>query len=595
MKVALPPRRGSCDGSIRRGAGRVFSAILLAALAACALSSCAALRGTSPSSGRLHGVRLVLQITVDQFRGDFVAATRDRWGEGGLRRLYEHGAVFDDAHHRHANTETVVGHATLATGADPSVHGMVGNAWFDREGGRLQYNVEDARYDAVGHDLVQGSSAAHPEVTKKTGGRSPEALLAPTLADSIAKAGGGRAKVFAVSLKDRSSVPMAGRLGKALWWSDATGEFLSSSYYYPGRALPEWVQAWNAGHPADRFDGSPWTLLHDRRSYRAGSADDVPWEAPLPTTGRTFPHRLDRRALGASYYAAIASSPFGDELLLDFARTLLEAEDVGRDDVLDYVAVGFSAVDYIGHRFGPSSLEMEDAILRIDRTIAALLAAADEVAGLGRTLVVLSSDHGVAEAPEELLARGREGGRIRLSEVEETPAVRDLVARLGGKVVLRRWPPYVYLDHEALLARGVDPEAAAKDLAAEIAKAPGVEAVFTRGAILAGELPDTEVARAVRRSFQPDRSGDLHVVPKPGWQIAYEGERPAPFVTGHGTPWNFDTFVPLVISGPGVPHVEVSRRVETVDVAPTVAALLGVERPAGATGKVLGEALPSSR
>jgi hypothetical protein len=535
--------------------------------------------------------RLVLQITVDQLRGDFATHSRPHWGKGGFRLLYDDGAVFTDAHHAHANTETIVGHATLATGADPSVHGMIGNAWYDRAESNLRYNIEDARYDIVGDDGVASGGNGHPGVTKRSRGRSPEAMLAPTIADSIAKAGGGGAKVFAISLKDRGAVPMAGKAGKALWWSDATGEFISSSYYYPDRRLPAWVEAWNQRRMADTFDGKTWNLLLAPKSYRRLSQDAMPWEEPPAGMGSTFPHRFDRGALGAGYYSAVAASPFGDDLLLDFTRAMITAEELGRDDVIDYLSVSFSANDFIGHRYGPSSLETEDEIVRVDRLLAALLAAVDKSVGLDQTLVVVSSDHGVAEAPEELEAAGRSAGRVLLSDVEKGDAISNLTQRLGGKLVRNRWPPYVYLDIDALKRHGVDPDVAANDLAAELSRTPGIEAAYSRSQILGDRLPNTEVARAVRRNFHAARSGDVHVVPKPGWQLAYEGETSTRYATGHGTPWRYDSWVPVIFFGPGVEDDIVARRVETVDVVPTLAALAGVEVPAGSTGKILREAL----
>ncbi len=535
--------------------------------------------------------RLILQITIDQLRGDFATHSRSHWTKGGFELLYDDGAVFTDAHHGHANTETIVGHATLATGADPSVHGMIGNAWYDRAANNLRYNIEDPAYEIVGDDGVASGGNGHPGVTKRSRGRSPEAMLAPTLADSVAKAGNGAAKVFSISLKDRAAVPMAGKAGKSLWWSDATGEFISSTYYYPERRLPAWVEAWNHRRLADTFDGKTWGLLLTPKSYRRLAQDGMPWEEPPAGMGSTFPHHFDRGALGAGYYSAVAASPFGDDILLDFTRALLSSEELGRDDVVDYLAVSFSSYDFIGHRYGPSSLEIEDEVLRVDRMLAALLSDIDKTIGLDHTLVVVSSDHGVAEPPEELEAAGRSAGRVLLSEVERSDAISSLTQRLGGKLVRNRWPPYVYLDTDALKRHGVDPDKAAGELAAELARMPGIEAAFSRAQILGGRLPDTAVARAVRRNFHPARSGDIHVVPRPGWQLAYEGETSTRYATSHGTPWRYDSWVPLLIFGPGVEDDIVKKRVETIDLVPTVARLAGIEIPAGATGKVLEEAL----
>lgn len=609
----MGPVKPSPRSPLRRGrrlqaTAAVFSAVVAVLVAAAPASPAARDDGGTPVAGPLPapGIRLVLQITVDQLRGDLAARVRDRWSRGGFRRLHEQGAVFTDAHHRHANTETVVGHATLATGADPSVHGMVGNAWLERATGRIRYTVEDERFPLVGG---AGASAEPPgrdgaRSVARTEGRSPEALLAPTLADAIANAGRGaagsdgphpapsRAEVWSLSLKDRAAIAMGGRSARSLWWSNDKGEFVSSTWYFPDGRLPSWVVAWNDAHPTSRFDGRTWDLLLPAATYLAAGRDDAPWELPLPGMGRTFPHRFDREAMGDGFHRALAASPFGDRILLDFARELLRKADVGRDDTVDYVSVSFSSLDWVGHYHGPQSLEAEDALLRLDRSIEALLDTVDEEVGLEHVLVVLSSDHGVAEPPGEVLAEGGDAGRVSLAAACASPAAKAVAARAGCEPVARTWPPYVYLDRAALAAHGADAGRTADALASVLAKTDGVSAAFAPARIDDAAAARDPVALAVRRSFHPDRSGDVHVVTRSGWQFVYEGPAAAPFATGHGTPWRSDSFVPLVFTGPGVPRASVDRRVETVDVAPTIAALLGIAPPAAATGAVLAEALP---
>ena len=543
-----------------------------------------AVRHVASASTAPRNIRLVLQITIDQLRGDLWMRMRDRWGEGGFRRLMDGGAVFTNARHGHANTETVSGHATLATGADPSVHGMVGNRWFESSGAAPRYIIQDASVRLVGERESGGSSAVAPSE-----GRSPKAMLAPTLADSIAQAGGKRAKVFSVSLKDRGSVPMSGQAGRALWWSSESGRFVSSTFYYPSGRLPAWMETWNAQGHADRVGGRAWTLLGDRSSYAAADRDGMLWEQPPHGMGRVFPHRFDRRALDRDFYDAVAASPFGDELLLGFTRELIAREQLASDEVVDYLSVSFSSPDSIGHHFGPFSLETEDELLRLDVVVAALLDAVEKAAGGGRVLVVLSSDHGVAAPPGELEAAGKETGTLRLSELVSSEEAQATLARYGQDWIRGYAGPYVYLDRAKLRRRGKDPDRAASELAALIAQTPGVAAVFTRNAILKGHLPSTQAARAVARNYCVDRSGDLHVVQQPGWQIEYEGPGASAFATSHGTPWGYDAHVPLLLWGAGVAPATVSRPVETIDVAPTIAALLGVAPPARATGKVLAE------
>jgi hypothetical protein len=288
--------------------------------------------------------KLILQITVDQLRGDLPTRFYDRLGEGGFRYLWESGIVYRDAHHAHANTETIVGHATLATGAHPATHGMIGNLWFDRETGFTTYNVEDGRYRL----LTRGASVdADTEIdptqrAARSEGRSPAAMLVTTFADELRSNTGGKAKVIGVSVKDRGAISMAGHSGTAYWFSKASGEFVTSTYYLD--AYPGWVNAFNAARPAQQFAGTEWQLLHDRDSYLFGASDDRPWETDVGGFGRTFPHSFGD---GSSRYFTtwLTLSPPGDRLVLDFAKQALVGEQLGQDAVTDYLSVSFSSTD----------------------------------------------------------------------------------------------------------------------------------------------------------------------------------------------------------------------------------------------------------
>lgn len=355
--------------------------------------------------------RLILQITVDQLRGDLPYRYIDRLGEGGLRYLLEHGTVYRNAHHRHANTEAIVGHTTLATGADPASHGMTGNVWLDRASGDLKYNVEDARYPILGKDagVDRKTEIDSTQKAARSDGRSPAAILVSTFSDELNLFYGGKSKIFGVSVKVRGAISMAGHGGKAFWFSKKSGEFITSRFYY--ERYPDWVMQWKDRKLTGRYAGTAWKLLHEASTYLFGDADDRPYETALPGFGRTFPHSYGA-ADGRYYTTFLTVSPAGDELTLDFARTLIEQVELGQDDVPDYLSISFSSTDYVGHLFGPSSLEAEDNLLRLDRTLANLLRFVDERIGLGKTLIVLSADHGGPEAPGYLRTLGFESDYI---------------------------------------------------------------------------------------------------------------------------------------------------------------------------------------
>jgi predicted AlkP superfamily pyrophosphatase or phosphodiesterase len=534
--------------------------------------------------------RLVLQITVDQLRGDLPTRYYDRLGEGGFRYLLENGVFYRNAHHAHANTETIVGHTTLATGAHPSAHGMIGNLWFDRETGFTTYNVEDARYRLLteGADVDEGSEIDPTQRAARSEGRSPAAILVSTFSDELRAETAGQAKTIGVSVKDRGAISMAGHAGTAYWFSKASGEFVTSTYYldeYPG-----WVQDFNATRPAARYADTSWALLHEQDMYLFGDSDDREWEADVAGFGRVFPHSFGD---GSSPYFTtwLTLSPAGDELVLDFAKQALVNERLGSDDVTDYLSVSFSSTDYVGHVFGPSSLEGEDNILQLDRTLANLLAFVDEHVGLDNTLIVLSADHGGPDTPGYLNGLGIPAGYVDPDTWDREAAIARIKSRFGieGDLIGAYDHPYLYFDAEVRNDPGIDQRDLEAAVVEELMKLPGVSLAVSSEALRNGQLPGNELYDAVVRNFHPKRSGDVFIVFEPNWFINdFDGLTVA---STHGSPWNYDTFVPIVFAGNGLEPRKVDRRVLTIDIAPTLSSYLGIKTPSGAVGEPLEEVL----
>jgi predicted AlkP superfamily pyrophosphatase or phosphodiesterase len=527
-------------------------------------------------------IRLVLQLTVDGLRSDLLARYADRFGDDGFLFLKRNGAVFANAHYQHANTETIVGHATLATGAQPSVHGMTGNVWFDAETGELSYNIEDAEHPLIPtRDIeVKGDQVDPAQQLARTSGRSPRALLAETFADKLKAHSGGRSKVFAVSGKDRSAVAMGGRAGKAFWMSTDSGDFISSTYYYD--AYPDWVAAWNAERKADEYAETEWQLMNGKGTYLLAHQDDRAYETDLRGYGRTFPHRFGGHG-NKLLYTQIIASPRGDQLLSDFAKTLIESEGLGQDDVPDYLSVSFSGVDAVNHFFGPSSLENEDMLLQLDNTLADLLADVEKKVGLRHTLVVLSADHGIAELPEYKTEMGFDAGRLTTDVVLE--AAERIAKQLYGldNLVEFYYRPFIYLDDDVLAAAELDEEAVNEALADALTREQGIYlAISTEGV---EDKPDSKLLGQIRNNIHPVRSGDIYVVQDPYWFNFDKG----PVAGMHGSPWNYDTHVPMIFAGNRIESQIVYRPVQPADLAPTLAALLGMSPPASAQGTVLPE------
>jgi hypothetical protein len=538
--------------------------------------------------------RLVLQITVDQLRGDLPGRYLKNMGEGGFRYLMDHGIWYADAHHAHANTETIVGHTTLATGADPAAHGMIGNVWLDRQTGTLTYNIEDPRYHilTVGADVNKSTEIDPTQKVASTDGRSPTAILVSTFSDELAIATAGRARIFGVSVKDRGAVSMAGHAGKAFWFSKASGEFVTSSYYYD--RYPDWVNAWNQQKLSAAYSGKSWELMHDRSTYLFGDADDKGWETDLGGYGRVFPHAYGP-ASGKYFTTRLTLSPAGDELTLSFAKALIDAEQIGQDEVTDYLSVSFSSTDYVGHLFGPSSLEAEDNQLRLDRTLADLFAYVDKRVGLRNVLIVLSADHGGPEAPGHLNELGIPGRYVDPGKWDQAPAIAALKQKFGlGKELIEAYRhPYVYLNREVIREKGLDQAMVEKAVVEELMKFDGVALAISSTALIEGNLPDTPVIQSVLRNFNPRRSGDIFVVFEPHCFINdFDGLIVA--VT-HGAPWRYDSFVPVVFAGGNLTAQRVFRPIQTVDVAPTLAAFVGTKPPSGSRSGPLPEVLQANR
>ena len=535
--------------------------------------------------------KLILQITVDALRGDLPNRFTKVLGDGGFRYLMDQGIYYSNAHYQHANTETIVGHVSLATGSTPAAHGMVANVWFDRELDRLAYNIEDARYKLLtaGADVDQKSEIDPTQKAAKVEGRSPGNILTSTLSDEMAIHFAGKSKIFAVSVKDRGAVSMAGHAGKAFWFSKASGEFVTSNYYYD--KYPAWVNAWNARKPAHAYSGKAWELTHPTSKYMFGDADDKPYETDLAGFGKVFPHAYGN-ADDKYFTTKLTLSPAGDELTLDFAKALIDNEQLGQDAVPDYLSISFSSTDYVGHVFGASSLETEDNLVRLDRTLADLFAFIDKKVGLKNTLIVLSADHGQPEVPGHLHELGIDNAHyFDTDSLDKTPAIEALKKQfgIGEELIEAYFHPYIYLNHKQIQEKGLDQAAIEQAVATELMKFDGVAYAVSSTALRSNRLPDNLLTRAILHNFHPKRSGDIYLVFEPNVFINdFDGLTVA---STHGSIWRYDTYVPVIFAGAGLPAAKVNRLVTPYDIAPTLAAFLKMKTPSGAFGMPLREVL----
>jgi predicted AlkP superfamily pyrophosphatase or phosphodiesterase len=500
-------------------------------------------------------IRLVLLIAVDQFRYDYLTRFRGDF-TSGFARLLTQGAVFTDANLEHYPTVTAIGHATMLTGATPSVSGIIGNDWFDRETGTQVQSITDTTVKPIGA----------PDAATA----SPRRLLVSTVGDELKLASGApkgsdaAPRVIGMSLKDRSAVMPAGRGADAAYWLDTkSGAFVSSTYYMPD--VPAWVKAFNDRHLADKHLGQVWTPL----SPPAVSLKQLPKE------------------LGTPFYEAVFGSPFGNELLLEFASDGLTHERMGQRGVTDLMSVSFSSNDSVGHTYGPESPQVRDITIRTDRVIGQLLDRVDKAVGLQHTLIALTADHGVAPLPENLAARSLPGGRIVNKDLFGA-IQKALEAKYGpGEWLASTAGSSPYLNYALIAEKKLNPEEVRRVAADAALAVPHVTRVYTRDQLLRGDVGDDRIGRRVVRGFNVQRSGDLEIILEPFWMRATSG-------TTHGTPYNYDAHIPLVIMGPPIKAGVYSDPVALNDLAPTLATILNVQTPSGSSGRVLTEAIKAA-
>jgi predicted AlkP superfamily pyrophosphatase or phosphodiesterase len=491
--------------------------------------------------------RLVLLIAVDQLRYDFLTRFRGEY-TGGFDRLLRNGANYVNAHLEHYPTVTAVGHSTMGTGAFPKFSGIVGNDWYERESGKNVTSVSD---DSV--QLLGGPSKS---------AASPRRLLVSTVGDELKRARKS-SKVIGISFKDRSAILPAGHMANGAYWLDsASGNFVSSTYYFP--ALPAWVSAFNDARPADKFAGKEWkTVPADAGLFK------MPGE------------------VGSKLYDGVYASPFGNELLESFVEEAVREEKLGQRDATDLLTVSFSSNDAIGHNFGPDSAQVHAVSVQTDQILGKLFDYLDKSVGMQHILVVLTADHGVMPLSEELQAQKMPGGRM------SGPALFDpikvaLAARFGpGEWLAGPAGTSPYFNLELIREKKLDRAEVERVAAAAAAEIPHVAHVYTRTQLLLGQTPDDFVSNRVVRSFNAQRSGDLEIVLEPFWIRGASG-------TTHGTPYSYDSHIPLIFMGPGIEAGRYVRPAALNDLAPSLATLLDIETPNGSAGRPLAEMMTAA-
>ena len=551
-----------------------IAAVLLAAAGVCGQATKPAVANRITQAAR---PKLVVVIVVDQMRADYVDKFRGQWS-GGLKRLVEEGAWFRAAAYPYAATETCVGHATISTGAFPASHGMVANAWWDRDTQKMvtctsDPNVKDVAY-AGG-------------MTK--GGDSAWRMRIPSFAEELKFQTGGATRVVTFSLKARAAITMAGHKADGVTWFDtSTGAWVTSSAYGTMPIVEDFVKK----HPVTEDYGKTWSLSLPQSSYwydkkALGAATVEGW-------GTTFPHALRGKEGGSSpdevFFEQWAVSPFADAYLTKMAEAAVDSLGLGKGSATDYLGVSYSSVDYVGHTFGPRSWEIQDILVRLDKDLGELLTHLDQKVGRGNYVLALSADHGVAPIPADMETTGFDAGALSLPQLKERLEKalepfnfpKPAIARIAGNEVYFSQGVYGRLKQD-LAAREALVDAALS--------MPGVAAVYRAEELSSGDKTASQARTAAELSYFAGRSGDLFVLQTPYWLTDDSAEGSKHHAgTGHGTPYYYDQRVPVLLMGFGIQPGEYFEAVTPADIAPTLGALTGVTL-ATRDGRVLEEAL----
>jgi predicted AlkP superfamily pyrophosphatase or phosphodiesterase len=563
-------------------------------------------------AGEPERPRLVVLVVFDQMRGDYIEKWKPLFGTDGFVRLQTEGAWFTNCHYPYAITATGPGHCSMLTGCGPDVHGIIGNTWYDRKSGAIVNCSESTRYQRVPpvrkdlpKDELKDEVKAREDAAKKTSTANttntttasksepkaygtPDRLLAPTFGDALKAATGGKGRVFGLSFKDRSAVLPCGPKADGAYWLDNTDGMIVTSTFYRD-AAHSWVDELNKNRVADRWFETTWERLRPDLDYtKLTGPDSVAGEGKGVRQGIAFPHPTDGglKRPGKTYYDALYNSPFGNDFLLELVKAAVVGEKLGQRDEPDLLTISFSSNDVVGHTWGPDSHEVLDVTLRSDRQVACLLKFLDETVGKGKYLICLTADHGICPLPEVSAQRGLDARRLPLKLVladaeAHLRATYDPFAPADSKT---KWIEntaglWVYLNHKLIESRGLEVPEVAKTLADYLAKQYGIARTFTRAELEREPDAYDAIGKRMRKAYHPDRSGDVAILLKQYWLAA---DPQYPTGTSHGTPYPYDTHVPLLVFGPNIkPGV---RRDEIVPatIASIFAKALGIAPPAKA-------------
>lgn len=517
-----------------------------------------------PVSKPVSKPKLVVGIVVDQMRYDYIYRFWDKYGNDGFKKLVNEGFFCKNTNYNYVPTYTAPGHASIYTGTTPAVHGIISNDWYDKPTGKDMYCVQDDNVMGVGTMLREGK-------------RSPVNMATTTVTDELRISTNMKSKVIGIALKDRSAILPAGHTANAAYWFDgSTGSFISSTYYM--KDLPAWVQEFNKKELPKKYLSQTWNTLLPIEQYTESVADDNKYETISKGELKpTFPHDLQKLFPTNGGLGMIRATPFGNTLTKDFALEVMKQENMGKSGACDFLAISFSSPDYVGHYYGPNSIEQEDDYLRLDRDLAELIKAIELQVGKGNALIFLTADHAAPEVPAYLVDLKVPAGYVNEGKMLDS-LKKYLVKNYGDTLVLSYSNQQVFLNHKIIAEKKWILENVQKDVASFLIGFKEVSEVIT-GTTMNNTQYTEGVRYLMQKGFNAKRSGDVMVNYLPGY-VDY-----MPTGTTHGSPYSYDTHVPLLFYGWNIKQGSSTEQVVIPDVAATVAALLNIQFPNGCTGK----------
>lgn len=512
--------------------------------------------------------KLVVGIVVDQMKMEYLYRFSSDFSENGFKRLMNQGFTFHNAHYTYMPTYTAPGHASVYTGTTPAVHGIVGNEWFNKATGKEVYCTEDEMVSLLGNGV------------ESEGKMSPKNLQATTITDELKLATNFTGKVIGISIKDRGAILPAGHFADWAFWYSKTGEFVSSTYY--GKKLPAWAAQFNAEKNYLKYIDKGWDLLKSTDTYNESLTDNNPYEGKLFKKTPFFPYNM-KEMYEANDAGVLRTSPYGNNLLVDFTKKAIESENLGKDNITDFLAISFSSTDYIGHVLGPRSIELQDTYLRLDETIADFLTYLDKTVGKGNYLVFLTADHAGAENVTYLKDNKYNVTNLNSKNIEQ--AIKEYTEKTFGENLLLNYSNYnIFIDKTKVKQKALDIQVVKSEIKNFLLTQDYIKNVYTEEQIQQSSTTDMYL-QAIARGYDIKQNGELILLFKPGY-VEYSSTG-----TTHGSPYSYDTHVPVLFYGWNIPKGESFAKKNITQIAPTLAQKLKITMPNGTDSQVLEEVL----